>query len=145
VKLAADATEKFPVTEENIFDSSTMVMNLSPDSLVIYIANKNLSDGGRKQLIDMLDKKRQIAAADGEQQRNVERISAVDHDQSRIRQNIDSLNRVPGQQDQVQKYAKQLADQESQLAALRDRQSELERKKASLQGELSTLMEKMEF
>ncbi|HLN00685.1 MAG TPA: DUF4139 domain-containing protein [Bryobacteraceae bacterium] len=145
VKLASDATEKFAVTEENVFDSTIAVSSLSPDVLAGYISNKNLSDAGRKQLADILDRKRQIAAADSEKQRVTERINALDHDQNRIRQNIDSLNRVPGQQEQVQKYAKQLADQEGQLATLRDRQSELDRKKAALQSEMNSLIEKMEF
>jgi cell division protein FtsB len=38
-----------------------------------------------------------------------------------------------------------LADQEAQLAALRDRQSELERKRAALQSELNSLIEKIDF
>jgi len=145
VKLTSDATEKFPVTEENVFDNTMAVSSLTPDTLAVYISNKNLGDAGRKQLSDILDRKRQMAAADAEKQRVTERITALDHDQNRIRQNIDSLNRVPGQQEQVQKYAKQLADQEGQLATLRDRQSELDRRKAGLQSELNTLIEKMEF
>ena len=73
---------------------------------------------------------------------NEERIGS---DQERIRQNINSLNHVSGQQEQVQKYARQLADQEAQLATLRDRQSEVERKRAALQSELNSLIEKMDF
>ena len=45
----------------------------------------------------------------------------------------------------MQKYARQLADQEGQLATLRDRQSDLEHKNAALQSELNSLIEKMEF
>jgi hypothetical protein len=145
VKLPSDATEKFPVTEENVFDSTTAVGTLTPDTLVIYISNKNLSDAGRRQLGDILDKKRQIASTDNEKQRVTEQINTIVHDQDRIRQNINSLNHVSGQQDQVQKYAKQLGDQEIQLASLRDRQSELERRKAALQAELNSQIEKMEF
>jgi hypothetical protein len=145
VKLASGATEKFPVTEENVFDTAFSVTDLTPDILVTYVSNKNLSAAGRRQLSDILDKKRQIAAADAEHQRVTDQINSIVRDQDRIRQNINSLNHVAGQQDQVQKYAKQLADQEAQLATLRDRQSELERKKAALQSELNTLIEKMEF
>ena len=71
--------------------------------------------------------------------------NTIVHDQDRIRQNINSLNHVSGQQDQVQKYAKQLGDLEIQLATLRDRQAELDRKKTTLQAELNSLIEKMEF
>ena len=145
VKLASGATEKFPVTEERVYDSSVAVTNLTPDLLVSYISNRNLTDAGRKQLTDILDKKRQISATDAEKQRVNEQINGIVHDQDRLRQNINSLNHVTGQQDQVQKYAKQLADQEGQLATLRDRQSELDRKRSALQSELNSLVEKMDF
>ena len=66
-------------------------------------------------------------------------------DQDRIRQNIGSLNQVSGQQDQVQKYARTLADQEARLAGLRDKQSELVRRLAALESELNAMIEKIDF
>lgn len=145
VKLAAGATEKFPVTEERVFDNSFAVSNLTPDVLVTYIQNKNLSEAARRQLSDIVSRKRQIAEADANVRRIETQINAIVRDQDRIRQNINSLNHVSGQQEQVQKYARQLAEQEGQLATLRDRQSELERRRAALQSELDSLIEKMEF
>ncbi len=145
VKLAAAATEKFPVTEERVYESTVAVSNLTPDVLVTYLQNKNLTDAGRKQLTDILTRKREIASTDTESHHATEQINTIVRDQERIRQNINSLNHVSGQQDQVQKYAKQLADQEAQLAALRDRQSDLDRKKTTLQSDLNSLIEKMDF
>ena len=59
--------------------------------------------------------------------------------------NIQSLNNVSGQQQQVQTYARQLDQHEQQLAALRDRQSELQKQKAALQTELDRLIEALSF
>ncbi|HVP45155.1 MAG TPA: hypothetical protein VMT32_01180, partial [Bryobacteraceae bacterium] len=145
VKLAPDATEKFPVTEERIYSSTFTVTSLTPDVLITYIQNKNLSDAARKQLGDIVSRKRLIADNDAERHRVEAQIANIVRDQERIRQNINSLNRVSGQQEQVQKYARQLDTQEGQLASLRDHQAELERKSAALQSELNTLIEKMEF
>ena len=145
VKLAAGANEKFPVVEERVYDNSFAVTNLTPDVLVTYLQNKNLSDTARKQLGEIMNRKQQIAANAAERQRVETQINNLVRDQDRIRQNINSLNHVSGQQEQVQKYASQLAGQEAQLAALRDRQSELERKNAALQSELNSLIEKMDF
>ena len=145
VKLAAGATEKFPVTEERVYNSSFAVTNLTPDLLVTYIQNKNLTDAGRRQLTEILNRKRDIAGTEAETHRVEAQVNTIVRDQDRIRQNINSLRQVSGQQDQVQKYAKQLADQEGQLATLRDHQSELERKHAALQSELNSLIEKMDF
>jgi hypothetical protein len=55
------------------------------------------------------------------------------------------LNQVSGQQEQVQKYARTLADQEARLAGLRDKQSELVRRLAALESELNSMIEKIDF
>jgi hypothetical protein len=145
VKLAPDATEKFPVTEERIYESSYTIASFTPDVLVTWVQNKNLSDTARKQLGEILNRKRQIADNEAERRRVEAQVNNIVRDQDRLRQNINSLNHVAGQETQVQKYARQLADQEGQLASLRDRQSDLERKNAALQSELNSLIEKMEF
>ena len=64
-----------------------------------------------------------------------EQSNEVVNDQGRLRQNIDSLNRVSGQQDRVQQYARDLSTSESKLAALRDRRRDLEQKKIQLELE----------
>ena len=66
-------------------------------------------------------------------------------DQDRVRRNIESLRNVAGQQDLVQQYARQLAANETQLAALRDKESDLRKKKTSLEGELNGLIDRAEF
>jgi len=145
VKLAAGGTEKFAVTEEQVFENSVTIVSLTPDVLVTFVQNKNLSDAARKQLNEIVSRKQQIAAADAGARRLDEQINAIVRDQDRIRQNVNSLNHVSAQQEQVQKYARQLADQEGQLASLRDRKSALEAKRAALESELNSLIEKMEF
>jgi hypothetical protein len=145
VKLAPDATEKFPVSEERVYESSYTVASFTPDVLITWVQNKNLSDTARKQLGEILNRKRQIADNEAERRRVEAQINNIVRDQDRLRQNINSLNHVAGQETQVQKYARQLADQEGQLASLRDHQSDLERKNAALQSELNSLIEKIEF
>ena len=145
LKLGSDSTEKFPVTEERVYDNTTTVSSLTPDVLLTYVQNKAISETGRRQLQQIIDLKRQIADLDG-------RIRQVDgetkdlvNDQTRIRQNIQSLNQVSGQQDQVQKYARQLAAQETQLATMRDQESDLKKQKTTAESNLNALIEKLDF
>ena len=72
-------------------------------------------------------------------------INKLVNDQERVRRNIQSLNQVSGQQEQVQKYARQLATQESQLATLRDHASDLKKQKSTLESNLNTQIEKLDF
>lgn len=145
VKLAPGASDKLPVTEERVYDQTITLTNTSPDSLFTYIQNKSLDEAARKQLERIAAQKSAIARNDGEIRATDQQISEIVHDQDRLRQNIMSLNQVSGQQDQVQKYAALLASQETQLASLRDRQSEQRKKKAELEAELDKLIESAEF
>ena len=86
-----------------------------------------------------------IADADAIIRRTATEIDGLFRDQERVRQNISNLNQVTGQQEQVQKYARTLASQESQLATLRDRQNEATQRKASLESELNSVIEKLDF
>jgi hypothetical protein len=145
VRLGAASTEKFPVAEERVYDSSVMVANLANDVLLSYVQNKALSETARQQLERIAGQKRRIAEADAEARRLEGEIGDLAKDQQRLRENIDSLNRVSGQQEQVQKYARDLAARESRLAGLRDQLSEARRRKAALESELNALIEKVEF
>jgi hypothetical protein len=145
VRLAGAATEKFPLIEERVYDSSVMVANLGPDVLLSYVQNKALSETARKQLDGIAEQKRRIAEADADARRLQTEIADLTKDQERLRENIASLNRVSGQQEQVQKYARELAAQETRLAALRDQLSEARKRKAARESELNALIEKVEF
>ena len=145
VKLGPDSTEKFPVTEERVYDETTSVSNLTPDTLLLYVQNKAISDASRRQLQQILDVKRQIADLDNQARQAQRDIDSVTGDETRTRQNIQSLNQVSGQQEQVQKYARQLADLEGQLATLRDRSAGLTKQKATLEANLNDLIGKLQF
>jgi hypothetical protein len=145
VKLGPDSTEKFPVSEERVYDTTTAVSSLTPDALLTYVQNKAISDTARRQLQQILDLKRQIADMDNQVRQLDGDINSLTQDQNRIRQNMMSLNQVSGQQDQVQKYARQLATQESQLATMRDHQSDLKKQRATVESSLSGMIEKLEF
>jgi hypothetical protein len=145
VKVAANGSLDFPVTEENVYDSQTSVSSLNPDGLLIYIRNKSISDAARKQLQQIADIKTQIANADTEKRSVTDEINNVTRDEERNRQNISSLSAVSGQQQIVQDYARKLSDQETQIAKLRDRGGALDQQRVTLQTRLNGMIEKLDF
>jgi hypothetical protein len=145
VKLAASAADTFVLREERIYDQTQAVSNMTPDVIVSWSQNKALSAGGRRQLEQIAAKKREVAANDAASRVADSSIAELTQDQGRVRSNIQSLNSVAGQQDLVQQYARQLAANETKMAALRDHQSDLKRKKTALESELNTMMETIEF
>lgn len=145
VKLAASGNEAFPVSEERVFDQTYQVTNLTPDALAAWVDNKALTDAQRRQLDQIAQKKREIAENDAAQKRAANDIADLTQDQQRTRSNIQSLNTVSGQQELVQQYARQLAAAESKLATLRDTQNQLRRARTTLESDLNSLMDRIDF
>ncbi|MGA3237972.1 MAG: DUF4139 domain-containing protein [Bryobacteraceae bacterium] len=145
IEIPPDSTQAFAVSEERIYSQTFGVSSLTPDTLLTYIHNATLSDSGRRQLQRIADEKTQIAENDRALQDAAAQVTSLTSDEDRIRHNIESLNNVSGQQQQVQNYARQLDAHEQQLAALRDRQADLQKKKTSLSAELDKLIEGLTF
>jgi chromosome segregation ATPase len=145
LKLAPGATEKLAVVEEREFESSHVLSNLNSDVLLSYVKNDKLTAAARGQLEKLAAAKAQVEQIDRSSRQVDTDIRNLERDQERLRQNIGSLNQVTGQQDQVGRYARTLAGQETKLAELRDSQAELARRRASLETEISGLIDKMEF
>ncbi len=145
IRLAPAATEEFPVNEERVYEQTYTVSSLTPDALLAYLRNRDLSASARNQLQRIADQKSQIADAQRAGQDVESQIKDLNNDEDRIRRNISSLNNVSGQQQQVQTYARQLDSHEQQLAGLRDRQAELQKRKSALEAELGKLIDALSF
>ena len=145
IPLTAGGTQTFAVNEERVYDQSYSLTNLTPDVLLTYVRNRDLSTAGRNQLQKVIDQKSLIAENNGAVQDAAKQLQDLTADEERIRQNIQSLTAVSGQQQQVQNYARQLDTHEQQIAALRDKQAELQKKKVELDAELNKLIEGMAF
>jgi DNA repair exonuclease SbcCD ATPase subunit len=113
--------------------------------LVEYVRQKAISDDGRKQLQQVMDQKSRIAETDTSLQETHSEMEETSRAQDRLRQNIQTLNYVHGQQDQVQEWSKQLAAEEVRMTTLRSQVAELDKKKAALEAELNDMIGKLEF
>lgn len=141
VAVPAGETVKFPVTEENKYAQSLSITNQTYDQLITYVRNKELNAEGREKLGQIADVKREIANTDREIEMLEQQVRELFEDQNRLRQNISSLRSVSGQQEQVQKYALRLSEQEGELTTMRDQQSQLRRQRSDLQTQLNSLIE----
>jgi hypothetical protein len=145
VKLAPSATEKFTVQEENLYEETTAVSSLTPDSIVSFIAGRTLTDAARRQLETIANRKREAADAENAARATEAEMNDLIRDQERLRQNIGSLRNITGQEEQVQRYSRQLATQETQIATMRDQIRDQRKRKQTIDKEVQALIEKLEF
>ena len=145
LKLPANGSLDFLVTEEHIFDTQISLSSLNPDILLTYVRNKAVNDNARRQLQQIADLKTQIVNTDAEKHSVTDQVNNLARDEERNRQNIASLSSVSGQQQLVQDYARKLADQETQIAQLHDREAALDKQRAAQQSQLNGLIERLDF
>jgi len=145
VPLAAGATKTFAVSEEYINDRAFVISDVTPDLLLTYVQNRDLNEDGRKQLGRIANQKQQIADNNAAIEDALRQVRDLGTDEDRLRRNIESLNRVSGQQQQVQDYARELGALEQKLTTLRDRQAELQKKKTALQHDLDEMIASSSF
>ena len=145
VKLAPNQSTRFPVIEESQAEESLYVSDVSPDVIAIWVQNKALTAAARQGLERIKAKQDEVASVNTELESTTQQSAEIIKDQERLRQNLGSLNRVAGQEALVQKYVKDLADQENTIAQLRDKTAQLRKRKIALESELSSLIDKLEF
>jgi hypothetical protein len=145
VNLPANGSKELKVEREQVIAEETAVTSATPDSLIEIVQNKQLSETGRRQLEAIVELKGKIA----ESQANLETLKAhnseLADEQNRLRQNIDSLNRVKGQEEQVRQYSSQLSANEAALAKLRDQRDAEAQRKKGLDSDLRAAIGKLRF
>ncbi len=145
VSIPANGSQTLKVEGEHVYENTTEVLSSTPDFLLSLVQNKELSDIGRKQLERVLELKRRQVQTDSDLRAAESQLHEITNDQSRLRQNIDSLNRVNGQEDQVRKYSSNLAANEVEIARLRDGQRNLTQQKAGLDTEVRAAVAALQF
>ncbi|MFL6451493.1 MAG: hypothetical protein ACJ746_28015 [Bryobacteraceae bacterium] len=145
VSLPANGTQTLKIEGEHVYLNTTEVVSTTPDFLLSLVQNKQLSDAGRKQLAHVLELKRQAVQADGDLRTTETQLRDLTSDQARLRQNIDSLNRVSGQEEQVRRYASSLSANEAQIATVSDRQRSLREQKARIEADVRAAVAALSF
>ncbi|MCX6597284.1 MAG: hypothetical protein NTV70_13055 [Acidobacteria bacterium] len=145
VALRPQADETFRVVEDHTWFEETSLSALAPDQFVFYAAQRGIGDAARRQLQALAEKAKAVGATARDRESAQKQTADLERDQTRVRENIRSLNAVSGQQELVQRYAQQLSTAESKLVALRDRISELRQQQEKLQAELDAAIGQLSF
>ncbi len=145
VAMPADGGQKLKVELERVNMETVAVSDATTDALVDIVSGNKLSDAGRGQLQGIIALKQKIAAAQDALDTNKTNLDELTQDQTRLRQNIDSLNKVSGQEDRVRQYSSRLNDNEVKLAEMRDKGNELKANLSGLNGQLRDAIGKLSF
>jgi hypothetical protein len=136
-------TERLVINETKPLYTQYALNNLTDGQIQLFLQQKSINPDIEKVLRGILAQKNVVADFDAhlkEQQKNIDQIFA---DQSRLRENMKALKGSAEEKALLQRYTKQLDDEETQLDALRkkmqDTQTQRDKANADLEKTINDL------
>ena len=143
-KVAAGATEKLEVVTTHPDEDSYTISNLNDQTVAVLVTEKHVPDAVVEALHDFAARKRVISQLEAEMQAKNKEMETINTDQARVRENMKALRGSAEERSLLQRYTRQLNEQEDRIAALRTELAQLTARRDQLQGELNAAIEKLD-
>jgi hypothetical protein len=134
-------TAELAVNEVRQLDTRYALTNLTDDQVAFFLKQKTISAEIEQALRKIVAQKNVIAGFDAEIREREMENQRIFTDQQRLRENMKALKGSPEEKALLQRYTKQLDDQESRLDVLRREGADLQQKRQQAQGELNKMIE----
>src|SRR3984957_18166857 len=137
LEVPAKATASLPVEEARTLDVTYSISDLNTDQIELFVKTKTITPQMAQALEKIMDQKAVVAKLEEEMENRQKDIDRIVEDQGRLRENMKALRGSAEEKALLQRYTKQLDEQETQLEALRKtiRDTEAQRDKANEQLE----------
>ena len=128
---------KLEVAEEMTVSQQFALTNMDDNAIRYYINAKVVSDKVKEGLAEVIRRKQQLAELASKKQELERQITAIDQEQTRIRQNMQQLDR---DSELYRRYVKKFTEQEDQVEKLRGRIDSLATDLGKRQTELDSYL-----
>jgi hypothetical protein len=137
LEVPAKATTSLPVEETRTLDVTYSISDLNTEQIGVFVKTKTITPEMAQALQKIMDQKSVVAKLEDEMENRQKDIDRIVEDQGRLRENMKALRGSAEEKALLQRYTKQLDEQETQLEALRKtiRDTEAQRDKANEQLE----------
>jgi hypothetical protein len=133
------------VMERHAGDTTYRLADFDDRVIAVLVRSGAPEPSLRRALQPLIDKRGEVAAADGRLSAVMAQIAEIDRDQQRLRENMKALRGSAEEKALTQRYTRQLADQEDKLAALRDEQKKAIADRDARRRELAELAARLTF
>ena len=119
LEIAPKATASLPVEEVRILQNSFQLTNLDEDQIAVFIKNGSLSPSVAEPLKKVAAQKATVAKLETEMENRQKDIDRIVADQARLRENMKALKGSAEEKALLQRYTRELDQQETELDSLR--------------------------
>jgi chromosome segregation ATPase len=143
VPIPAKTTATFTVEEVRPMQAQYQINSITDDQIALLVREKMITPAVEASLKQVLTRKAELARLSNEMAARQTEIDQIARDQDRVRENMRTLKGSSEERQLLQRYVKQLDDQENRIAVLRRELQTLTADRQKAQEELNKFIEGM--
>jgi hypothetical protein len=143
--VASKETAILVVEEARPIQASYQLTGVTSDQLDLFVRQKSIDKGIEDALRKILAQKAVVGALDEQKSARDDETSKIYDDQQRLRENMKALKGSAEEKVLLQRYTRQLNEQEDRLEALRKEIKQLESQSEAAQGVLDKMILELSF
>lgn len=138
-------TERLVINEAKPLYTQYELKTLTDDQIELLLRQKSISVDVEKALRGITSQKSVVAEYEGQVKVQQQQMDQIFGDQARLRENIKSLKGSAEEKALLQRYTKQLDDEETQLEALRKKKLDLEARQQQADALLRNMIQQLQM
>jgi hypothetical protein len=140
LEVPAKATATLPVEEAHIQETIYQLSDLNDDQIALFVRQGTLTPEMQQALAKITAQKAVVANLEAEMENRQKDIERIVDDQGRLRENMKALRGSAEEKTLLQRYTRQLDEQETRLDALRKKIEETEAQRDQANSMLEKLI-----
>ena len=145
IEVAPKTTASLVVKEYRPIVNQYVLTNIADNDIKYFLQQKMINPEVEKALRQVVNEKDEIAALDAAINGRRAEVNGISEDQKRLRENMKALKGGTEEKALVERYVRELNEQEDQVQALTKEIAETQQKRDSAQNALNAMIEKLQM
>jgi len=138
-------TETLVVKEYRPIINRYQVTNIGDNDIKFFLEQKMINPEVEQGLRKIIAQKNEIASLDAETASRKAQITSISEDQQRVRENMKALKGSAEEKTLVERYARELNEEEDEVQTLQKEINDLQAKRAEAQRTLNAMIEGLQM
>lgn len=145
VALDPKKTATFVVKEYRPLTNTYQLSNISSDEIKLFLAEKTINPEIEKALQKIVAQKNEIAVIEAVINGRRAQVTSISEDQLRVRENMKALKGSAEEKALIERYVRELNEQEDRVQNLHHEISEMQQKRDAAQSTLNGMVEALQM
>ena len=145
LEIPSKATASLPVEEAHTQETIYQLSNLDDDQIGLFLKQKTITPEMAQALQKITAQKTIVGKLEEEMETRQKDIDRIVDDQGRLRENMKALRGSAEEKALLQRYTKQLDEQETQIDSLRKKIQDTEAQRDKANGQLEKMIEELQI